>query len=104
MNVNIDPVESLRKKYAKEKVVKEKYINKRKELDLKIKKSDENMKKIKEDIENLEIDKTIKLIKFKGYSLSYIQDAIESGVLEQLNQQSFDNNVQNAVSNDQYSK
>lgn len=98
MSVNIDPVESLRKRYAKEKVVKEKYINKRKELDMKIKKSDENMKKIKEDIENLEIDKTIKLIKFKGYSLTYIQDAIESGVLEQLNQQNIDSNVQNVQS------
>lgn len=77
-----DPIESLRIRYAKEKAIKEKYLNKRKELDLKIKKSDENMKKIKEDIENHEIDKTIKVIKTKGYSLAFIQEVIESGVLD----------------------
>ena len=82
---NIDYSENLRIKYAKEKVLKDKFIKKKKELDLKIKKCDDNMKKIKEDIENLEIEKTIKAIKLKGYSLSFVQDAIESGFLDEVN-------------------
>lgn len=99
MSVNIDQIENLKKRYTKELAVKDKLLSKRKEIDLKIRKTDENIKKIKEDIENLEIEKTIKLIKVKGYSLSYIQDAIESGVLE--NQNSFDNNNKNENSIDQ---
>ncbi len=79
---NTDHMEVLRSKQAKEESIKEKYLTKRKELDLKIKKCDENLKKINEDIENHEIDKTIKVIKTKGYSLAFIQEVIESGVLD----------------------
>ncbi|GEM_PF-3736452 len=98
MSVNVNQVENLKKRYDKEKALKDKLINKRKDLDLKIKKTDENMKKIAEDIENIEIDETIKLIKLKGYSLSDIQDAIESGVLEQTNQQSANFHIQDDIS------
>ena len=79
---NADYIEVLKSKQAKEEAIKEKYLIKRKELDLKIKKCDENLKKINEDIENHEIDKTIKIIKTKGYSLAFIQEVIESGVLD----------------------
>ncbi len=85
MSDNLDYIELHRNRYAKEKAIREKHIQKRKELDSKIKKCDDNMKKIKEDIENLEIEKTIKAIKLKGYSLSYVQEVIESGVLDHQN-------------------
>ena len=72
----------LNAKYEKEKVLRDKLIQKKKDLESKIKKCDDNMKRIKEDIENLEIKNTITAIKVKGYSLSYIQEIIESGVLD----------------------
>lgn len=69
-------------KLEKEKQVLEKFIQKRDELNKKIEQSNAKIKLIEEDIENIEMRTTVKVIKSKGYTISDVREAITSGVLD----------------------
>ncbi len=71
-------------KLEKEKQVLEKFIQKRDELNKKIEQSNAKIKLIEEDIENIEMRTTVKVIKSKGYTISDVREAITSGVLDDV--------------------
>ncbi len=71
-------------KLEKEKQVLEKFIQKREELNKKIEQSNAKIKLIEEDIENIEMRTTVKVIKSKGYTISDVREAITSGVLDDV--------------------
>ncbi len=71
-------------KLEKEKQVLEKFIQKRDELNKKIEQSNAKIKLIEEDIENIEMKTTVKVIKSKGYTISDVREAITSGVLDDV--------------------
>jgi len=71
-------------KLNKQKELKEKLVLKKEDVIKQIEKVDEKIKIIQEDIENLEMDNTLKVIKSKGYSISDVREAIETGILDQV--------------------
>jgi molecular chaperone GrpE (heat shock protein) len=71
-------------KLNKEKQMLEKLLQRREELNIKIQQSNEKIKIIEEDIENLEMKTTVKVIKSRGYSISDVREAITSGVLDDV--------------------
>ncbi|WP_326910659.1 hypothetical protein [Sedimentibacter sp. MB31-C6] len=71
-------------KLNKQKEIKEKLLLKKDKLNEQIGQVDKKIKLIQEDIENLELNNTMKVIKSKGYSLSDVRDAIEMGALEDI--------------------
>ncbi len=75
---------TLYEKLDKEKQVLEKLIKKRDELNKKIEQSNAKIKLIEEDIENVEMKTTVKVIKSKGYTISDVRDAITSGMLDDI--------------------
>lgn len=75
---------SLYDKLNKEKLALEKLIQKREELNKKIEQSNAKIKIIEEDIENLEMKTTVKVIKSKGYTISDVREAITSGILDDI--------------------
>ena len=75
---------TLYEKLDKEKQVLEKLIQKRDELNKKIEQSNAKIKLIEEDIENIEMKTTVKIIKSKGYTISDVREAITSGVFDDI--------------------
>ena len=71
-------------KLNKQKELKEKLVLKKEDVIKHIEKVDEKIKIIQEDIENLEMDNTLKVIKSKGYSILEVKEALEGGVLDDL--------------------
>lgn len=71
-------------KLFKEKQILEKLVQKRDELNKKIEQSNAKINVIEEDIENLEMKTTVKVIKSKGYTISDVREAITSGVLDDI--------------------
>ena len=69
-------------KLEKEKQNLEKLLEKRDELNKKIEQSNEKI--IEEDIENLEMKTTVKVIKSRGYTISDVREAITSGILDDI--------------------
>ena len=71
-------------KLNKEKKMLEKLLQRREELNKKIQQANDKIKIIEEDIENLEMKTTVKVIKSRGYSISDVREAITSGVLDDV--------------------
>lgn len=71
-------------KLVKEKQILEKLVQKRDELNKKIEQSNAKINVIEEDIENLEMKTTVRVIKSKGYTISDVREAITSGVLDDI--------------------
>ncbi|WMJ77846.1 MULTISPECIES: hypothetical protein [unclassified Sedimentibacter] len=71
-------------KLEKEKQALEKLLKKRDELNKKIEQSNNKIKIIEEDIENLEMKTTVKVIKSKGYTILDVREAINSGILDDI--------------------
>lgn len=71
-------------KLDKEKQLLERLLKKRDELNKKIEQSNTKVKLIEEDIENLEMKTTVKVIKSKGYTISDVREAITSGVFDDI--------------------
>lgn len=71
-------------KLDKEKQILEKFVQKRDELNKKIELSNARIKIIEEDIENIEMKTTVKVIKSKGYTISDVREAITSGVFDDI--------------------
>lgn len=71
-------------KLEKENQALEKLLKKRDELNKKIEQSNNKIKIIEEDIENLEMKTTVKVIKSKGYTILDVREAINSGILDEI--------------------
>lgn len=71
-------------KLNKQKELKEKLVLKKEDVIKQIEQVDEKIKIIQEEIENLEMDNTLKVIKNKGYSILEVKEALEGGVLDDL--------------------
>nr|WP_312579589.1 hypothetical protein [Sedimentibacter sp.] len=71
-------------KLNKQKELKEKLIDKKNNIIKQIEQVDEKIKLIQEDIENLEMNNTLKVIKSKGYSILDVKEALEGGILDEL--------------------
>ena len=71
-------------KLNKEKQMLEKLLQRREGLNKKIQQSNDKIKIIEEDIENVEMKTTVKVIKSRGYSISDVREAITSGVLDDV--------------------
>lgn len=71
-------------KLNKQKELKEKLVDKKNNIINQIEQVDEKIKLIQEDIENLEMNNTLKVIKSKGYSILEVKEAIEGGGLDDL--------------------
>lgn len=71
-------------KLNKQKELKEKLVEKKNNIIKQIEQADEKIKIIQEDIENLEMNNTLKVIKSKGYSILEVKEAIEGGGLDDL--------------------
>jgi len=75
---------TLHEKLNKQKEIREKFIVKKENIIKQIEEVDEKIKIIQEDIENLEMNTTLKVIKSKGYSISDVREALEGGFLDDL--------------------
>lgn len=75
---------SLPEKLEKQMQERQVLLKKRDALGEKIILIEKQIKKTEEEIENLKVDTTIKLIKGKGYTLDFINDIIKSGTLDRL--------------------
>lgn len=75
---------TLQEKLNKQKEIKEKFIVKKENIIKQIEEVDKKIKIIQEDIENLEMNTTLKVIKSKGYSISDVREALEGGTLDDL--------------------
>ncbi len=75
---------TLHEKLNKQKEIREKLIVKKENIIKQIEEVNEKIKIIQEDIENLEMNSTLKVIKSKGYSISDVRDALEGGILDDL--------------------
>ena len=75
---------TLNDKLNKEKENLQKLIQKREEINTKIEQANTKIKIIEEDIENLEMKTTVKVIKSRGYTLSDVREAITSGMLDEI--------------------
>lgn len=75
---------TLHEKLNKQKEIREKLIVKKENIIKQIEEIDEKIKIIQEDIENLEMNTTLKVIKSKGYSISDVREALEGGFLDNL--------------------
>jgi hypothetical protein len=71
-------------KLNKEKKQLEKLIERREEINKKIEHSIAKIKVIEEDIENLEMKSTVKIIKSRGYTISDVREAITTGILDDV--------------------
>lgn len=71
-------------KLNKEIQVRDKLISKKHEIEKKIEQSSSKIKLIQEEIECLEMNITLKVIKSKGYTITDVREAIEMGVLEDI--------------------
>lgn len=71
-------------KLVKEKQLLAKLIERREEINRKIEQANTKIKVIKEDIENLEMKTTVKIIKSRGYTISDVREAITSGMLDDI--------------------
>lgn len=71
-------------KLNKQKELREKLILKKEDTIKRIEQIDEKIKIIQEDIENLEMDNTLKIIKSKGFSILDVKEAIETGMLDEV--------------------
>lgn len=71
-------------KLYKQKELREKLVLKKEDVIKKIEQVDEKIKIIQEDIENLEMGNTLKVIKSKGYSILEVKEAIEAGIMDNL--------------------
>lgn len=71
-------------KLNKQKELREKLVLKKEDVIKKIEQVDEKIKIIQEDIENLEMGNTLKVIKSKGYSILEVKEAIEAGIMDNL--------------------
>ncbi|MBP1926703.1 hypothetical protein J2Z76_002573 [Sedimentibacter acidaminivorans] len=71
-------------KLNKQKELREKLVLKKEDVIKKIEQVDDKIKIIQEDIENQEMDNTLKVIKSKGYSILEVKEALEGGVLDDL--------------------
>ena len=71
-------------KLNKERQMLEKLLQRREELNKKIQQANDKIKIIEEDIENLEMKTTVKVIKSKGYTISDVREAITSGILDDI--------------------
>lgn len=75
---------TLHDKLDKEKQQLEKLIERREEINKKIEQANTRIKVIEEDIENLEMKTTVKVIKSRGYTISDVRDAITAGILDEI--------------------
>ena len=75
---------TLYEKLNKQKELREKLIVKKEDIIKQIEEVDEKIKIIQEDIENLEMNTTLKVIKSKGYSILEVKEALEGGILDEL--------------------
>ncbi len=71
-------------KLVKEQQQLAKLIERREEINKKIEQANARIKLIEEDIENLEMKTTVKVIKSRGYTISDVRDAITSGILDEI--------------------
>lgn len=71
-------------KLNKEKKMLEKLLQRREELNKKIQQANDKIKIIEEDIENLEMKTTVKVIKSRGYSIHDVREALSSGVFDDV--------------------
>lgn len=71
-------------KLNKEKQQLEKLTERKEELNKKIEQASARIKVIEEDIENLEMKTTVKVIKSRGYTITDVREAIEGGCLDDL--------------------
>ncbi len=71
-------------KLDKERQQLKKLIERREELNKKIEQANTRVKVIEEDIENLEMKTTVKVIKSRGYSITEVREAITSGILDDI--------------------
>lgn len=71
-------------KLDKERQQLTKLIEKKEEINRKIEQANTRIKVIEEDIENLEMKTTVKVIKSRGYTISDVREAITSGILDDL--------------------
>lgn len=75
---------TLHEKLNKQKDLREKLLVKKENIIKQIEEVDKKIKIIQEDIENLEMNTTLKVIKSKGYSISDVREALEGGILDDL--------------------
>lgn len=75
---------TLHEKLNKQKELKEKLLVKKENIIKQIEEVDKKIKIIQEDIENLEMNTTLKVIKSKGYSITDVREALEGGILDDL--------------------
>ena len=71
-------------KLVKEQQQLAKLIERREEINKKIEQANVRIKLIEEDIENLEMKTTVKVIKSRGYTISDVRDAITAGILDEI--------------------
>ncbi len=71
-------------KLNKEKQQLEKLNQRKNEINNKIEQANAKIKVIEEDIENLEMKTTVKIIKSRGYTISDVREAITSGILDDI--------------------
>lgn len=75
---------TLHEKLNKQKELKEKLLVKKENIIKQMEEVDKKIKIIQEDIENLEMNTTLKVIKSKGYSITDVREALEGGILDDL--------------------
>lgn len=71
-------------KLNKERQQLAKLIERRDEINKKIEQANAKIKNIEEDIENLEMKTTVRIIKSRGYSITDVREAITSGILDDV--------------------
>lgn len=71
-------------KLNKERQQLAKLIERRDEINKKIEQANARIKNIEEDIENLEMKTTVRIIKSRGYSITDVREAITSGILDDV--------------------